>query len=258
VHGRALLELCFRVRRSCSGEQRTQSHPEFCAACSRQRARITTAGDALASIASIGNQAQRHHRDASLSLIRRETSVLSGGEASAVVSMRPDKKINFTLSQPAALRLVGKISCWCPRLGAPPGAVALRPARWLRWCAKCHRVAAVLAKGLPNRVLATVTRVVVVAVVLPRGRRRDFDHVDPDCQYIDAGKTHRWRSRRAKAAGDGVRHARAVGPSQQAPLLRWLEDHRLRCGQTWPASTCRRSSSRLKAIKAGELAAESH
>ena len=186
--------------------------------------------------------------DASLSLIRRETSVLSGGEASSVVSMRPDKKNNFTLSQPAALRLVAKISCWCPRPGAP-GAVALRPARWLRWCAKCHRAAAVLAKGLPNRVLATVTRVVVVALVLPRGRRRDFDHVDPDCQYIDAGKTHRWRSRRAKAAGDDVRPAHAVGPSQQAPLLQWLEDHRLRCGQRWPASTCRRSSSRLKAIK---------
>ena len=175
--------------------------------------------------------------------------MFGGGEASAVASMRPEKKSNFTLSQPAALRLVAKISCWCPRPGAPPGAVALRPARWLRWCAKCHRAAAVLAKGLPNRVLATVTRVVVVAVVLPRGRRRDFDHVDPDCQYIDAGKTHRWRSRRAKAAGDGVRYARAVGPSQQAPLLRWLEDHRLRCGQRWPASTCRRSSSRLKAIK---------
>ena len=127
-------------------------------------------------LAAIGSQAQRHHR-CELSLIRRETSVLSGGEASAVVSMRPDKKINFTLSQPAALRLGAKISCWCPRLGAPPGAVALRPARWPRWCAKCHRAAAVLAKGLPNRVLATVTRVVVVAVVLPRGRRRDFDRL---------------------------------------------------------------------------------
>mgnify|MGYP004350831865 CR=1 FL=1 len=160
------------------GEQRTQSHPEFCAACSRQRARITTAGDALASIGQPRTKLSAII-DASLSLIRRETSVLSGGEASAVVSMRPDKKINFTLSQPAALRLVAKISCWCPRPGAPPGAVALRPARWLRWCAKCHRAAAVLAKGLPNRVLATVAWVVVVAVVLPRGRRSGFDHHRP-------------------------------------------------------------------------------
>ena len=160
------------------GEQRTQSHPEFCAACSRQRARITTAGDALASIGQPRTKLSAII-DASLSLIRRETSVLSGGEASAVVSMRPDKKINFTLSQPAALRLVAKISCWCPRPGAPPGAVALRPARWLRWCAKCHRAAAVQAKGLPNLVLATVAWVVVVAVVLPRGRRSGFDHHRP-------------------------------------------------------------------------------
>ena len=35
----------------------------------------------------------------------------------------------------------------------------------------------------------------------------------------------------AKAAGDDVRYARADGPSQQAPLLRWLEARPLRCGQ---------------------------
>ena len=63
----------------------------------------------------------RHHR-CEPSLIRRETSVFGSGEASAVASMRPEKKSNFTLSQPAALRLVAKISCWCPRPGAPPGA----------------------------------------------------------------------------------------------------------------------------------------
>jgi len=32
----------------------------------------------------------------------------------------------------------------------------------------------------------------------------------------------------AKAAGDDVRPAHAVGPSQQAPLLRWLEARHLR------------------------------
>ena len=48
-------------------------------------------GDALAAI---GSQAHAII-DASLSLIRRETSVFGSGEASAVASMRPEKKIQF-------------------------------------------------------------------------------------------------------------------------------------------------------------------
>ena len=116
MHGRALLELCFRVCRSCSGEQRTQSHPEFCAACSRQRARITTAGDALASIGQPRTKLSAII-DASLSLIRRETSVLSGGEASAVVSMRPDKKINFTLFAACSASACCKKILLAPPLG---------------------------------------------------------------------------------------------------------------------------------------------
>ena len=106
------------------------------------------------------------------------------------------------------------------------------------------------AKGLPNWVLATVAWVVVVAVVLPRGRRSGFDRLYPECQYIDSGKTHRWRSRRAKAAGDDVRPAHAVGPSQQAPLLRWLEARHLR-GQ---ASNGLHHDADPSRIMAGQLA----
>ena len=54
--------------------------------------------------------------------IRRELSVLSGGEASAVVSMRPDKKINFTLRS-----LQRFASAWCKNiLLVPPFGGAAR------------------------------------------------------------------------------------------------------------------------------------
>ena len=213
------------------GEQRTQSHPEFCAACSRQRARITTAGDALASIGQPRTKLSAII-DASLSLIRRETSVLSGGEASAVVSMRPDKKINFTLSQPAALRFgLQKYPAGAPvwgrrpvrwPCGQPAGRVGVqnaiaRPRCWLKGC----------PTGCWPQSLEWSSSQWCSLV----GAAAASTTIDPHCQYIDAVKTHRWRSRRAKAAGDDVRHTHAVGPSQQAPLLRWLEARPLRCGQ---------------------------
>ena len=103
-------------------------------------------GDALAAIGS-----QAHIIIDVISLpIRPEFSVLSGGEASAVVSMRPDKKINFTLSQPAVFRfgLVQKYPAGAPvwgrrpvrwPCGQPAGCVDVqnaiaRPRCWLKGC----------------------------------------------------------------------------------------------------------------------------
>ena len=130
--------------RSCSGEQRTQSHPESCAACSRQRARMSTVVMRSPRLAAkLTPSSMRALTDSSRNirvwqwggLCRR---IHASGEKNPILRFRSLQRFGLLQKYPAGAPVWGRRPVRWP-CGQPAGCVGVqnaiaRPRCWLKGC----------------------------------------------------------------------------------------------------------------------------